>query len=379
MKLDYIQPGTLVEWVENTAPFLFREAAGSLGGRLIEAGDFVEILRRVKAGYEWPEGDGESVEDYFALCLAAHHGTVATFIPTDVDSKIRGLLWREARERGVRRRMFEFAVEAMGWPLEGVSRRYTEVAGRGPVSGHNGEQLSGLMGAMEACLRDGDEEYAERAWGEVERELEREAVEFETAIAGKGRELDALRIASSVTHNVGDVDQGLSYWSKNAIYEPARGAFGRLAHENTKPFRGVFARAAKVYKKVMSAEGHRHYPLRGIKGLRQHAELLLPLGPFLDEWGGRVARHGGLSEEDKAEVLGALVTGCRKIAGQKGYYRAIRGFEDALGASGVGALLKKQPNSVRKDYENAELRKLVAVSRESFESSMRKGLAAALV
>ncbi|MFN9428751.1 MAG: hypothetical protein ACK6DX_01250, partial [Acidobacteriota bacterium] len=300
-------------------------------------------------------------------------------IPTDVDSKIRGLLWREARERGVRRRMFEFAVEAMGWPLEGVSRRYTEVAGRGPVSGHNGEQLSVLMGAMEAFLRDGDEEYAERAWGEVERELEREAVEFETAIAGKGRELDALRIASSVTHNVGDVDQGLSYWSKNAIYEPARGAFGRLAHENTKPFRGVFARAAKVYKKVMSAEGHRHYPLRGIKGLRQHAELLLPLGPFLDEWGGRVARHGGLSEEDKAEVLGALVTGCRKIAGQKGYYRAIRGFEDALGASGVGALLKKQPNSVRKDYENAELRKLVAVSRESFESSMRKGLAAALV
>ena len=73
------------------------------------------------------------------------------------------------------------------------------------------------------------------------------------------------------------------------------------------------------------------------------------------------------------------MTGCRKIAGQKGYYRAIRGFEDALGASGVGALLKKQPNSVRKDYENAELRKLVAVSRESFESSMRKGLAAALV
>jgi len=33
---------------------------------------------------------------------------------------------------------------------------------------------------------------------------------------------------------------------------------------------------------------------------------------------------------------------------------------------------------VRKDYEDAELRKAVAISRESFESSLKKALHAAL-
>lgn len=31
--------------------------------------------------------------DYFSLCLASHFATVATFVPTDVDSKIRGHCW----------------------------------------------------------------------------------------------------------------------------------------------------------------------------------------------------------------------------------------------------------------------------------------------
>jgi hypothetical protein len=31
--------------------------------------------------------------DYFTLCLACHFATVATYVPTDVDSKIRGHCW----------------------------------------------------------------------------------------------------------------------------------------------------------------------------------------------------------------------------------------------------------------------------------------------
>jgi enoyl-CoA hydratase/carnithine racemase len=37
-----------------------------------------------------------------------------------------------------------------------------------------------------------------------------------------------------------------------------RAAFGRLAHENAKPFRGAFASAEKVYKQLLASEGHRH-------------------------------------------------------------------------------------------------------------------------
>ena len=375
--LDYIHPTTLVEWVENTAPFLFSSNAPIPEARLIEL-SFVDILRSVRQSYAWPEDHEAYVEDYFALCLSAHHATVATFIPTDVDSKIRGLLWKDAKEPATHRRMFEFALEAMRWPLDSVSRRYTQVAGLGPVSGHNGEQLSVLMGALQAFLKNQDREWIDRARAAIDEELRRETIEFVTAIETKGMELDALRIAASITHNVGDVDQGLSYWSKHEMYDSVRQDYGRLAHENTRPFGGVFAQAAKVYKRVMSAEGHRHYPLRSIRGLRQSPDLLLPLGPFFDDWGALVARHPAVDDETRAETLGAIITGSRKIAGQKGYYRAIRGFLDVLGQSKIDALVKTRGNAVRKDFEDAELRKLIAVSRDSFESSMKKALRAAL-
>lgn len=369
--LNYIAPANLVEWVENTAPYLFRAEPAEPGRRLIEQ-DFREILRSVKAGYVFPESEAEYVEDYFALCLAAHHGTVASFIPTDVDSKIRGLLWKDNPSGESQRRMFDFVLGFMKWEMAGVSVRYTQIAGLGPVSGHNGEQLSVLMGGLATFLKHGDAEYAAKAYQAVDEELRREAIEFVEAGKKKGGELDVLRLAAYLTHNVGDVDQGLSYWPKGDLYEAPKAAFGRLAHENTKPYGGVFSEAAQLYKRVMAPEGHRNYPLRSIKALRQSEDLLLPQSPFLDDWGRMVARHPGLRDEDRAEVLGALITGCRKLPGQRGYYRAIRGMLDELGSAKLERLLKMQPNSVRKDFEEAEMRKMVAVSRESFESSMRK-------
>lgn len=364
--LNYIQPATLLEWVENTAPYLF-------SGRLPES-EFLHILREVREGASWPEDLTQYIEKYFALCLAAHHATVASYIPTDVDSKIRGLLWRDNRDPESRVRMFEFTLRAMHWPMEGISKRYTQHAGLGPVSGHNGEQLSVLLGALQVFLQQNNSAEAERAMTAVGEELRREAIEFQTARDTKGLELDVLRLSAYLTHNAGDVDQGFSYWPNGPQYEAPKKEYARLAHENTKPFGGIFADAAKIYKKVMAPEGHRNYPLRSIKALRQSEDLLLPQSPFLDEWGCLVARHASLDDEARADVLGALVTGSRKLAGQRGYYRAIRGMLDVLGEAGMQRLLKLQPNSVRKEYESAEMRKLVSVSRTSFESSMVKML-----
>lgn len=155
-------------------------------------------------------------------------------------------------------------------------------------------------------------------------------------------------------------------------------AFGRLAHENAKPFRGAFAGAAKVYKLLLASEGLLVYPLRSIKGLRCGPELRLPLGPCFDQWGARVAQSQALSPELKAETLGALIAGCPKVPGQRGCYRAIRGLEDAVGSAGYHHLTGLLPNSLRKESAAALLRKMVAVPRESFESSRRKSFRSAL-
>ncbi len=86
--------------------------------------------------------------------------------------------------------------------------------------------------------------------------------------------------------------------------------------------RGRFALAVRIYQHTgLSSEGHRHYPLRPVKALRRSPATLLPLCPFLDEWGGVVAQL-----EESHEVLAALVMGCQKVQGQQGYYRAIAGM-----------------------------------------------------
>jgi hypothetical protein len=61
-----------------------------------------------------------------------------------------------------------------------------------------------------------------------------------------------------------------------------------------------------------------------VKALRRSPATLLPLCPFLDEWGGVVAQL-----EESHEVLAGLVSGCQKVQGQQGYYRAIAGMRAA--------------------------------------------------
>jgi hypothetical protein len=384
VQLDFIAPSNLLALVRNTAPFLFdRLAAHPLrpGTRLIEAGGhdlgYLEILQGAEALESGALTGDEYIEDYFAYCVACHHATVATFVPTDVDSKIRGLLWRQARGRQTLRRIFYFTLRAMRWSIDGISLRATNLAGLGPVSGHNGEMLSVLAGALGAFLKADDAEYAGQAAEAIHQELEREAAELDFSLRSKGRELDALRIAASLTHNVGDLDQGISFWPNGERHRQARARFARLAHENTKPYLGAYQVAARIYRKAMSAEGHRNYPLRGVKPLRRSADLLLPLAPCLDDWGSLVARHPALSNEDRAEVLAALLHGCRTIPGQRGYYRAIAGLVNTLGA-GIEVLTRHFSSKARSDWKDPDTRKQIAVPRVSFESMMKKQLVAAL-
>ena len=74
---------------------------------------------------------------------------------------------------------------------------------------------------------------------------------------------------------------------------------------------------------------------------------------------------------EKAEVLEALVRGCKKVPGQAGYFRAIAGFREASArvfADSVGRL----PGSTQKLLKEPEMQKKLAVQRRSFESTYCK-------
>ncbi len=315
--------------------------------------------------------------DYFTLCLACHHSTVTTFIPTDVDSKIRGVLWQAREDAESRRKMLDVSLHAMTWDVSKISKRNSEFSGVGPVSGHNGEMLGVLGGALGCFLKTGDAEYAEKAADAIDAEFKREAHEFRHVMEMKDHEIDLLKLACNITHNCGDMDQGISFWSQNERYAPYRARFHRLAHENSKVYDGTYYIAAHLYKNIMSAEGHRNYPLREVRALRTSPDFLLPVGPFFDSWGETCGTHKNLTIDDRAEILAALLTGCKKIAGQVGYFRAIAGLVRTIGGN-LEAFAKRMPAALRVELKDPEVKRHIAIKQISFESSMKKRAAAAL-
>ena len=322
-------------------------------------GGFLRILASWQNLLDEHLAPEEQLQDYFALCLACHHATVATFIPTDVDTKIRGILWRESRDPAVLRPMLRLALDSRAWTEDGISIR----AVRG-VSGHNGEQWSAIAGGLGRLLELGDQTSAGEALAAIEAEIDREQAVFDDVASEPGAELDLLRLSMTLAHNRGDLTQGMGFWKRTPLTAPIQ------EHLST---RGRFTLAVRIYQHTgLSAEGHRHYPLREVKALRNSPSTLLPLCPFLDDWGAVVARL-----EESHEVLAALVTGCQKVQGQQGYYRAIAGMR-AAGSGAFDRVASQMPNSAQRLLRDASLRKLIDVPRASFESMMRKRAHAAL-
>jgi hypothetical protein len=359
----WISPETLIAQVWSTAPFLEARLPAAEPGRLIEMGNSPEGFLRILANWQnmlraslTPE---EQLQDYFALCLACHHATVATFVPTDVDTKIRGIVWRESRDHEVLRPMLRLALASRDWTEDGISVRSV----RG-VSGHNGEHWSAIAAGLGRMLELGDSASAEEAQAAIEVEIDREQAIFEEVAAERDAELDLLRLSMTLAHNRGDLTQGMGFWKTTPLTTPL------IAHFTV---RGRFALAVRIYQHTgLSTEGHRNYPLRAVKALRRSPVTLLPLGPFLDEWGSVVSHL-----KESSEVLAALLMGCKRVQGQQGYYRAIAGML-AASSSAFDRAAGRMPNSARSLLRDAEMRKLINVPRVSFEAMMRKRARTAL-
>ena len=390
----FIGPRNLVALVENAAPWLFdgshpaaANVPATIGSRLDEHArhplGWWSVLKHadlVRATHEPAPAD---LTDYFTLCLACHFASVATYVPTDVDAKIRHALWLDQTDADELARMRELALYIGEWDTSGVSTRAVTLerpnARVERHSGHDGELLSVLCGGLVGHWKVGDALSAARFEDAIDAELAREARAFDDVIRDKGREVALAGLAAILTHNAGDVMQVLG--SKHAKYLPpaVKLRFTDLARERFERYGGAFGRAAAVYRAVMAPEGHRNYPLRELKELRRSAELLLPIAPFLDEWGELLARWPGFSVDERANIVGGLITGCRKVEGQEGYYRALAGFERVFpGGLDSRDLTAHLSSRVRSDLRDATLRKKVAVRRESFESSCAKAVRAAL-
>jgi hypothetical protein len=377
----FIGPRTLLAQVGNTASWIFDspEAQESIppGVRLHEMATGPFGWRRILGHADRLEATEEPEEgawlDYFALCLAAHFGTAGTHVPTDVDTKIRGHLWFRLQSDEALDAAIALAQQLAIWDVRTVTARTLTYDDFGVISGHDGERLGVLGAGLLRFLKRGDEARATVLAEAIQHELEREVAIFEWLCRQRGREVELCRVAGNLTHNAGDLDQGFSCSEGKRLGDVYRERWGRLAHLDGTRFGGSFQRAAAINKAVVAPEAHRHYPLRKIAELREGPVGLRPPGPFFDDWGAALARHGGWKHAARGNVLAGLLHAERKVAGQRGYARALAGFHRVY-PGGIDALMKQAriPTASQRVWKDPEVRRRVSVTQASFEAQMAK-------
>lgn len=347
-----IAPDNLLEQVRVTAPFLF-------DGELPDAAGPLRYVRRLR------EADGRPLggADYYALCLSAHWATAGTFVPTDVDNAIRWRLWQDASP-ALLSAQADLVLDALAWDYGPVTARRVAAPNGERLSTHEGTWFSVAVGAYAACRGKLPERAAE-VLDAMRAEAAREAATF-AALADSGDGVSVLKACALVAHNFGDLDRVADQWEL-----PAGDALRASLYDAAKPgsalFGGLLGWAGELNRRFLSADNHRHYPLRAPKCLRRSGDLLIPVGPFFDAWGAAVARHPALSREDVAEVARALIDGWARLHEPAGYARALAGMLESFpgGRQALGRLL---PGADRRALESGPLKAALDVPRERFEA-----------
>lgn len=379
-----IAPKLLCDQVENTAAWALEGATNTpdlswrralVHGRELESvWNEPELIPASVDGPATKKPESKTVTAariaYFELMLAAHYATVASFVPTDVDTRIRFHAWQEVRERSAFEAMVALVDHAAEhWSAPAMSARTVDV-GLGPVSGHDGEWLSVRAGALGRAIQLRYDDLVEHIAKRIDDELERERESFETAVRTRGREIDALRIGCAIAHNLGDLSRVVLNWTaKGPVAEEFVRKYGRLGHDDSANPVKTFQRVGMLNKAVTAPENHRFLPLRKPRSLRGHRELLLPIGPFFDAWGKTVATHPSMDRAARAEVLGVLIDAHEAAPSQQGYLRAMAGMHHAT-RGGLDELAKELPAKQRRSVSGGLIREALGVSVERFEARM---------
>jgi hypothetical protein len=373
MKFRGVKPSLISTQVRNTA-------AWALDGPVDDAAH--SWRRALVSATEIPHGhDGDGA--YLRLLLAAHHATVATFVPTDVDSHIRFHAWQRCETVDDLRVAAAVLEETAAWDPSEVSARVLTIDGVGAISGHDGEWMGVRAGALGRALALDDAATTDAQTAFLDAALERHAAAWAAVQRTKGRELDALALVAAIAHNLGDLSRVVETWPlKSPTALAVRRRYAKLGHETEGDPR--FALAGRVYKRVMAAENPRFLGLRAARSLRVHRDLLVGIGPFFDAWGEVIARHPALADDGpggdlggRGAVLAALVASHLAAPTAQGFLRAIAGFHRAV-AGGVERYANEVAARERASLRTGAIREALGIDRERFEARMVNRYRAAL-
>jgi hypothetical protein len=338
-----IDPQLLLSQVKNTMPYLFES---ELGGAALSQFIPAQVLKAYEISLKNTTTERLSHFDYFKLCVSSHYLTCGTPVPTDVDNQIRRKLWPAELPLEVALEMAQLVLESRKWDFTQVSSRFTYGAPGTPwegeaLSGHLGEWFTVSCAAYCALKQYGDplaEAKRQEILNHISDEVHRHSEIFGSLWKANDG-LNCLKSAASIAHNFGDLDRVMDMWDLD-MGDPLRLQFYKLGSTPFDPdkklrYLGRLWVAGELYKSTidggsMALENHRHFALRKPRCLRQSPKLLIPTGPFFDDWGQVVARllmnDDGTPSENTFEVVDALKHGWDRLPKTVGYGRALRGI-----------------------------------------------------
>jgi hypothetical protein len=360
-----IAPKLLLKDIEVTAPFLFKGELNTDGPQRAYLAKLVHYKKNPNALKTMDLGE------YFHMCLAAHWSTAGTFVPTNVDNQIREGLWKHPDVNKHIERMGQLTVESWSWDYSQVTNRKSYNPHNGQVmSTHEGTWLSVAIGGYIALKRKNHplaQDVADVILAEIEKE-EKLLIELRE----RRDHINFLRSSALMAHNFGDLDRVIDQWMMEAD-APFRLRIYKLGHQLNSSYSPILAYTGQVNKRFLSVENHRHMSMRQARCLRRSQRFLIPVGPFMDEWGRVLGSAPDLTPVEKAEVIAALFEGFNRQNKAMGYARAYRGFVNAL-PQGLETLVRELPFDLPLEIKKSPFGKIAATPEEDFLADYRQQL-----
>jgi hypothetical protein len=366
LKLSGIAPNILLKHVETTAPFLFEGKIKSTEKNQAYLAKLIFYKKHLK------QLGNLNLADYFSLCMSAHWATAGTFVPTDVDNQIREGLWKHPEAKKYMQKMGEIALESWAWDYEQVTSRKCYHSDTGQVlSTHEGTWLSVAIGAYCALYGGRYDDLAIKLEEAIINEITREEKLLQH-FKDKKDHINFLRASALMAHNLGDLDRVIDQWELDpalAFYEKIY----KLGHRLNPNYSGILVFAGQVNKAFLAQENHRHMSMRQPKSLRRSHHFLIPIGPFMDDWGKVLGNSHEISLEEKGEIVSAFFEGYNRQDRSNGYIRAFKGLTEAL-PQGLKSLEQYLPYDLIVEMKKSGFLEKAKISKKDFENEYSKNL-----
>jgi len=366
LELSGIAPNLLLRDVEITAPFLFK------GEINLEGKDRAYLAKLVFYKKNLNALKHINLTEYFYLCLAAHWATAGTFVPTNVDNQIREGLWKHKDILGHIERMGKLTIESWSWNYEEVTNRKSYNPENGQVmSTHEGTWLSVAIGAYNALVKHKKIALADEVAQAILAEIEKEE-KLLLELREKRDHINFLRSTALMAHNFGDLDRVIDQWEMPQD-DPFRKRIYKLGHQLNENYSPILTYSGQVNRAFLSVENHRHMSMRQAKCLRRSFKFLIPVGPFMDDWGKTLGESKLLSNEEKGEIVACFFEGYKRQDLAFGYARAYRGLLSAL-PEGLETLAPDLPFDLVAEIKKSKFSLMADLPREEFESEFKTRL-----